>query len=212
MKYEKIRTQVLDAIIEASDLGLIKGTSGNIAVRDEKEAVAAITPSAIAYKTMSAGDIAIVDLQGNWLEGPYKPSSETPMHMAVLRARSDVRATVHTHGMFATIMAMCEEELKAITPPHAEFDPVHTVPFAMSGSEELARLVVEVLGEGRSVLLKNHGMFCCGKSIEAAMEAAIYTEELAQTSYYARLLGILKPMPENAILQMKELIAANHAV
>lgn len=212
MKYEKIRNQVLEAILEAVELGLIKGTSGNIAVRDDEEDVVAITPSGIAYKTMKAEDIAIVDLNGKWIEGPYKPSSETPMHTAVLRARNDVKATVHTHGMFATIMAMQDEELQPTTPPQSEFVPIHVVPFVMPGSDTLADTVVNTLGDGSVVLLKNHGMFCCGKSIKAAMAAAIYTEEMATTAYYAKLLGTFKSLPEEAILKMKALIAADQAV
>jgi len=212
MKYEKIRRQVLEAILEAVDLGLIKGTSGNIAVQDEEEDVIAISPSGIAYKTMKAEDIAIVDMNGKWIDGPFKPSSETPMHTAVLRARKDVRATVHTHGMFATIMAMGEDELQPTTPPQAEFVPIHIVPFVMPGSDNLAATVVNTLGEGRTVLLKNHGMFCCGKSIKDAMAATIYTEEMATTAYYAKLLGNFQPLPEEAIQKMQALIAADKAV
>lgn len=212
MKYEKIRNQVLEAILEAVHSGLIKGTSGNIAVRDEEEDVVAITPSGIAYKTMKAEDIAIVDLDGNWIDGPYKPSSETPMHTAVMRARKDVKATVHTHGMYATIMAMDDEELQPTTPPQAEFVPVRVVPFTMPGSKDLAQIVVDTLDDGRAVLLKNHGMFCCGKNIKAAMAATVYTEEMATTAYYAKLLGKFQPMPEEAIRKMKELIAADQAV
>ena len=39
-------------------------------------------------------------------------------------------------------------------------------------SDEVADKVVEALGkDGRSVLIKNHGMFCCGKNMKAAMAA-----------------------------------------
>lgn len=212
MKYEKIRKQVLDAILEAVDFGLIKGTSGNIAVKDDEEDVVAITPSGIAYKTMKVEDIAIVDMNGKWLEGQFKPSSEAPMHTAVLRARKDIKATVHTHGMYATIMAMADKDLLPTTPPQAEFAPIKIVPFTMPGSNDLAQKVVDTLGDGRAVLLKNHGMFCCGKNIKAAMAATIYTEEMATTAYYAGLAGIFQPLPQEAIKKMKELIAADQAV
>lgn len=212
MTYEKARKQVLEAILEAVKLGLINGTSGNIAVKDDVENVVAITPSGIDYKIMTVEDIAIVDMDGNWIDGKYKPSSETPMHTAVLRARPDVKATVHTHGMFATIMAMNDEPLQPITPPQSEFVPVNIVPFVMPGSDHLASTVVETLGDGKAVLLKNHGMFCCGKNIKEAMAATVYTEEMAQTTYYAKLLGNFKPLPEEAITKMKALIAADKAV
>ena len=214
MKYEKIRKQVLDAILEAVEQGLIKGTSGNIALRDDEDDVVAITPSGIPYKGMTVEDIAIVDLNGKWLEGNYKPSSEVPMHTAVLRARPDVKATVHTHAMYATIMAMGDDaELKPITPPQCEFVPVGIVPFTMPGSDEVADKVVEALGEnGRAVLIKNHGMFCCGKDMKSAIDATIYTEEMAVTTYYAKVLGNYEPMPEAGEKKMKELIAADKAV
>ena len=212
MKYEKIRKQVLDAILEAVDLGLINGTSGNIAIRDDEDEVVAITPSGIAYKTMKAEDIAIVDMNGKWIDGPFKPSSEEPMHTAVLRARKDINATVHTHGMFATIAAMTGE-LIPTTPPQSEFYPINIVPFTMPGSSDLANIVVDTLGEaGRVVLMKNHGMFCCGKNIKAAMAATIYTEEMAQTQYYAKVAGVFAPMPQEGIQKMQELIAADQAV
>lgn len=212
MKYENIRKIVLDAILEAVDMGLVHGTSGNIALRDDTDDVIAVTPSGISYRGMTADQIAIVDLNGKWLDGPFKPSSEIPMHSAVIRARKDVKATVHTHGMFATIAAM-SGELLPVTPPQTEFVPVGIVPFTMPGSNEVAERVVEALGaEGRSVLIKNHGMFCCGKNMKAAMAAAIYTEEMAQTAYYAKVLGVYQPMPEEAVRKMKELIAADQAV
>ncbi|MCF0187288.1 MAG: class II aldolase/adducin family protein [Bacteroidaceae bacterium] len=213
MKYEKIRKQVLDAILDAVDQGLIKGTSGNIALRDDEDDVVAITPSGIPYKGMTAEDIAICDLQGNWIDGKYKPSSELPMHLAVINARPDVKATVHTHAMFATIMAMGDNELIPITPPQCEFTPVRVVDFTMPGSNEVADKVAEAIGkDGRAVLIKNHGMFACGKNMKAAMAATTYVEEMAVTTYYAKALGVYEPMPQEAIDAMKALIAADQAV
>jgi ribulose-5-phosphate 4-epimerase/fuculose-1-phosphate aldolase len=219
MKYENIRKQVLEAILEAVEQGLIHGTSGNIAMRDPDERnIVAITPSGIPYKGMTPEDIAVVEMKedgtNEWFDGNFKPSSELPMHTAVMRAREDVNATVHTHSMFATIMAMGDSaELRPITPPQCEFTPVGIVPFTMPGSNDVADKVVATLGEnGKAVLIKNHGMFTCGKNMKAAMHATVYTEEMAQTTYYAKVLGTYEPMPEEADLKMKELIAADQAV
>ena len=68
------------------------------------------------------------------------------MHTAVLRARPDIKATVHTHAMFATIMAMGDHtELRPITPPQCEFTPVRIVPFTMPGSDEVAEKVAKAM-------------------------------------------------------------------
>lgn len=66
--------------------------------------------------------------------------------------------------------------------------------------------------EGRACLIKNHGMFCCGKDMKAAMSATVYTEEMAVTEYYARLLGTYEPMPQEAVDAMQALIKADQAV
>lgn len=212
MKYETIRRQVLNALHQAVDCGLIHGTSGNIAVRDFETNVIAISPSSRAYDSMEPEDIAIVTLEGEWIDGPYQPSSETPMHTAVYRARPDVGATVHVHGLFSTVMAMEGEELPPSTPPQAEVAPVRIVPFALPGSGELAHYVVERLGQDRALLLKNHGSFCCGKTIEEAMTAAVYTEEAAQTAYYAMLLGRFHPLNEEQVRAVKDILASGRAV
>lgn len=213
-KYDKIRQEVLEAIQEAVEQGLIKGTSGNIALKDEEDDVVAITPSGRPYKGMKAEDIALVDLDGNWIHGPYKPSSELHMHLAVLRARPEMRATVHTHALYATIIAMGENaELKPVTPPQCEFAPIKMVPYLMPGSQELADKIGEVLGtDGRVALLKNHGMFSCGKNMFAAMEASAYTEEMAVATLYSKLLGTYEPMKEEDVKKVQDLIASSHAV
>ena len=201
MKYEDIRRQVLTAIRQASAQGLIHGTSGNISVRDREAGVAAITPSGRPYDTMEPVD------------GPYAPSSETPMHTAVYRARPDVGAVVHNHALFCTVMAMAVDELPPSTPPQAEFAPIRVVPFAVPGSRALAASVAAALGtDGLAVLLRNHGSLCCGRDLPAAMTAAAYVEEAAQVAYYASALGRFTPLGEADIRACKEMLAAGRAV
>ena len=211
--YEAIRKTVLDAIQEAVEKKLINGTSGNIAFRDpEHPNILAITPSGISYTGMTLEDIAIVEMQedgtNKWIEGNYKPSSEVPMHTAVMRARKDVNATVHTHSMYATICAMGEHpQLLPITPPQCEFTPVSIVGFTMPGSDEVAGKVVSALGEkGKVCLIKNHGMFSCGKNMKSAMHATIYTEEMAETTVIAKTLGTYEPMSEEAVADRKSVV------
>jgi hypothetical protein len=44
------------------------------------------------------------------------------------------------------------------------------------------------------------------------MHAATYTEEMALTTFYSKLLGVYEPMSEEAEAAMKALIAADQAV
>ena len=213
MKYEQIRRQVLAAALEAARLGLIHGTSGNISARDRDTGAIAITPSGRPYGSMSPEDVAVVTPEGAWIDGPWRPSSETPMHTAVYRARPDVNAAVHTHALFCTVMAAACEELPLSTPPHAELAPVRVVPFALPGSGELAELVSAALRDGgRAALMRNHGCFACGGDMEGAMAAAVYAEEAAQIAYYGALLGRSAPLTGEQIAALRAVLAGGGAV
>jgi L-ribulose-5-phosphate 4-epimerase len=61
--------------------------------------------------------------------------------------------------------------------------------FALIGGEEIGKVVVESIGSSPAVLLKNHGVFTIGKNAEAAVKAAVMTEDVARTVWYALALG-----------------------
>jgi len=164
MKYQEIRETVLAAIKQSNALGLIHGTSGNISMRDPKENVVAITPSGRDYDTMKAEDITIVDLNGNVVDGDYIPSSETPMHTAVYRARKDVNAVVHTHSLYATVMSMRLKDLDRATVPSNMYYPIHTAPFAMPGSEELAEKRSRSTGRAGRCYITSESRTSCYRS------------------------------------------------
>lgn len=207
IKYEDIRRQVLEAALRSNELGLIHGTSGNISIRDEKDNVVAITPSGIPYQTMKVEDIAIVDLDGNWIDGPYKPSSETPMHTGILKNRPDMNAVVHTHSKYATVMSMSGEPLPSATLPGCWYYPIKcTTEFYPAGTQGLAQTAIDGIGkDGEVVLLKNHGLIACGKDIAAAMTCAEYSEECAEISYLARLAGFDDFIDEEGTQYMKNM-------
>ena len=90
---------------------------------------------------------------------------------------------------------------------------MRVVPFAVPGSQKLADYVTGALGaDGLAVLLRNHGNFCCGKDIGAAMTAAVYVEEAAQVAYHAALLGQFHPLAAEDVQACKDMLAAGRAV
>jgi ribulose-5-phosphate 4-epimerase/fuculose-1-phosphate aldolase len=214
LKYLEIRLAVLDAILKSRTWGLIRGTSGNVSMRCGGDAVAAITPSGIPYDGMKPGDMSIVRISdGQWLDGPFKPSSETPMHTAVYRARADIAAVVHTHSLFATVMSMRPRPLDAATVPSCAYFPVPVLPFALPGSRELADLVALALAQGHdATLLQNHGLIAAGADMDGALSCAVYTEECAQVNYYAELIGYRNYIPEGHVKKIREAVRGGKAV
>ena len=55
-------------------------------------------------------------------------------------------------------------------------------------------MVVATIGESPAVLLQNHGVFAIGKNPQAAVKAAVMTEDAAATVWHAMRIGELQPM------------------
>jgi L-fuculose-phosphate aldolase len=154
-------------------LGLVAGTSGNVSAREGDQVL--ITPSALPYESMTDEDLVTLSLDGEVVAGTREPSSERRVHLAVYAARPDARALVHTHSEHATAWSHLGEPLgEVLTAPHAP-----------SGSDEIAAVAVEALGDHDAVLLGRHGVLALGESPAAALEVAVAVEQRARE---ARLL------------------------
>src|SRR5918995_6054627 len=134
-------------------LGLVSGTSGNASARDGDEVL--ITPAGLAYEQMTEDDLVAIGMDGEAAEGQREPSSERRVHLAIYAARSDVRAIVHNHSVHATAWSFLGEPLDTGTEEleHAAGGAVLTAAYSPTGSDEIAALCVEALGDRRAVLL-----------------------------------------------------------
>ena len=103
------REAVAQACRELLAAGLLRGTSGNVSVRDFDSGTIAITPTGVGYPGMRDSDVAVLSADGAQLDGELRPTSEVALHLGVYRARPDVGAIVHTHSMFATTFAVLGE-------------------------------------------------------------------------------------------------------
>lgn len=177
----RLRQAIIEKARWMNASGLNQGTSGNISARLGERVL--ITPSATPYDDMRPDMIASMPLDGTgaW-EGPLKPSSEWRFHLAIMGARPEIGAIVHTHSTFATALSMAR---KPIPPCHymiALFggSDIRCAHYATFGTEILSRNVLAAL-EGRSgCLLANHGMIAVGPDLERAMWLAVELETLAR--------------------------------
>jgi L-ribulose-5-phosphate 4-epimerase len=133
----------------------------------------------------------VLDVDGKIVEGNLSPSSDTASHLYIYRHRPDVGGIVHTHSPFATAFAAVGKPIPVVLTAIAdEFGgPIPVGGFALIGGEEIGKVVVESIGSSPAVLLKNHGVFTIGKNAEAAVKAAVMTEDVARTVWYALALG-----------------------
>lgn len=192
MEHRTLREDVASTARYLISSGLVKGTSGNVSARTPENDVL-VTPSGLDYAELGPEDVVLVDLAGNLLDGAWKPSTETPMHTGIYRTRSEVGGIVHTHSRYSTTLACLGWP---IPPIHymltvlSDEGRVPLAPYALYGTEELARHAAEALGERHAAcLLQNHGTITVGDSPGQAFSRAEILEEMAELYYRARVAG-----------------------
>ena len=111
MRFESLRREVCAMNLELPRQGLVTWTSGNVSGRDAESGYVVIKPSGVRYDDLAPENMVVVDLDGNVVEGPLKPSVDTATHLYVYRHRSDVGGVVHTHSAYATSFALLGESI-----------------------------------------------------------------------------------------------------
>ncbi|MFN2462039.1 MAG: class II aldolase/adducin family protein [Candidatus Velthaea sp.] len=171
------------------DRGLVNGSSGNISARLDDGSIL-ITPSGCSFGALAADDLVRVGIDGRPYNAGMRPSVERLLHLAVYRARADVRYVIHTHPAYCVVWSQTggpfPREIVAATESLA---PLAWVPFAPSGSQELADAVARALsGDAALALLENHGLIAVSGDIDAAFLQTDLAESCAHVAYASRLL------------------------
>jgi len=205
MNYTTVRTQVLETVMEANRVGLIRLSAGNISARFEDNLVA-ITPSGVNYKDLRAEQISIVNLDGDLLEG-LPASSETPMHTAIYRYLPQVQAICHTHSPYAISFAMLGQPVPLVNLEMMSVGaPIPVAPWACPGTPKAGEVTVDIFRqrpELKVILLRNHGLVAIGKSLENAFAMAFDAEFGLQTYHLALQVGTPNELNETQLTEIK---------
>lgn len=178
--------------------GLVAWTSGNISARDPGTGLVVIKPSGVRYEHLRPEHHVVVDLSGKVIDSDLRPSSDTASHLYIYRHRPDIFGIVHTHSPYATAFAAHGRPIPCcLTAIADEFGgDIPCAGFAMIGGEEIGAQVVANIGQSPSILLQQHGVFAIGASAEAAVKAAVMTEDAARTVMLAMSLGTPPRLPQ----------------
>ena len=168
--------------------GLITGARPATSVSGSARSMA-ITPSGVPYDLIDPSEVCIVRISDGALECGTNPSSETAMHRAAYAA-SRAGAMVHTHPPFVVALSSVLDVLPAVHYAMASLGgPVRVAPYALFGTEELAKVAVASLEGRTAVILRNHGALAYGDTLDEAYERASTLEWLAMVYWHARMLG-----------------------
>ena len=165
-----LRQLVKDSGVKLLEENLVQGTWGNISVRLDEDHML-VTPTGLDYNHLTPEDMPIVQISDPsvWSDGK-KPTSERKIHAAVLASRPEINACIHSHPVFATIMASCRMPLPAFTEELQEVmgGEVKVGAYGLPGTKKLKEGTVEAMQGRNACFMANHGVFCVGKTMEEA--------------------------------------------
>ncbi len=203
--------RVIDSAKAMAKKSLTVATWGNISVRDPETGRIYVTPSGYDYKKAKPDDVVVFDAKGIRVKGQRKPTIEKDLHIELYQARDDLNAIIHTHAMYSTVIGVAGLSLPAITEEFAQ-TLGHEAPlckYAIPGSPDLAKYVVEGFGENHfAVLMPSHGAVCAAADMDMALKQCDVLERAAEIFILAQNLidkhpeGQLRPIPSEDVDHM----------
>jgi L-fuculose-phosphate aldolase len=195
---------VVAACRELTRRRLTHGTSGNISVRHDATQFF-ISPSGMAYDSMQAEDVALMNLEGRW-RGRSRPSSEWRFHRDIYRSRETIGAVVHTHSTHAAALACTGRGIPSFHYMVAVAGGVdiRCAPYHTFGTEELSEAALQALEGRMACLLGNHGVIACGQSLESALALAGEVENLALQYCAALQIGQVRLLDDAEMQRVLE--------
>lgn len=191
--------------------GFTEGTSGHISLRDPVDPETFwINPLAMHFGLIKASDLVHIDDEGNVLsDGPQKSVNAAgfAIHAAVHKARPDVHAACHAHSKFGKAYSALGRPLDMINQDVTIFYNSHGVYHNFGGvavEEKEGEDIARSLGNGKGVILQNHGLLTVGQTVDEA--AYLFT--LMERSCECQLLADAALRPGEKARSISDEVAA----
>ena len=199
---EELKKQIYEANMCLPKYGLVTFTWGNVSGIDREKNLVVIKPSGVDYDKLTPEDMVVVDLDGNRVEGRYKPSSDTPTHVELYKAFPNIGGVVHTHSSWATSWAQAGRGIPCYGTTHADY-MYGTIPCVRNLTKEeidegyeknTGLLIVDYFKDHDyeampAVLCKNHGPFTWGKDPMEAVHNAVVLDEVAKMAARCEMIN-----------------------
>ena len=198
---EQLKKEVYRANMMLVERNLVINTWGNVSGIDRESGLVVIKPSGVEYADLSPIDLPVLDLDGNVVEGNYKPSSDTATLLSLYRAFPEIGGITHTHSLYATSFAQAGRGIKAYGTTHADYFPGiipcsrKMTPGEIGSEYELntGNVIIETISEigadnVHACLVYSHGPFTWGKNAIESVDTAVVLEVVAQMAFNTELL------------------------
>lgn len=169
-------------------------TLGHVSLRDPEGRGAWIKRSGIALgEARGPDDFVLVGDDGKVLSGSGARSAEWPIHTEIYRARREIEAIAHTYPFHACVLGTTEAQVEALTRDGVYFRdhlPRYRVTSNLITTVALGRSLAEMLGDDYAMLIRNHGVVFCGRSIAECVVVGLMLERTCRAQYVANASGL----------------------
>ena len=196
--FEKEKNELIEYGRMAGEKNYTPGISGNISIRCDDKVV--ITSSGVANGYLTIDDFAVVDFDGNLIDGK-NPSSERMLHIEYYKKRKDINCVMHVHSPYLTAFASVGIALNEKISPEIIycFGEIPLAKYSIPGSKELVEKTSVYFDDYDVVLMANHGVIIAGKDVKDAFYKLDLCENYAKTVIGAKLLGGAKILPREEV-------------
>ena len=192
---DRLRAELVQTCAALAASGLAIGVAGNVSARAGE--LVAVTPTGARLSSLAAHEVAVVDLEGDLVDGPLAPTSELSLHLAVYR-RFGAGAIVHAHPPMATAVACVADELPCIHYALLSLGgSVRVARYATFGTADLAANVIEALEGRRAALMASHGALTYGADLQEAVDATALLEWACGVYVHAHACGTPRVLAED---------------
>ena len=177
-----------------SKFGFDEGVAGHITARDpEMTDHFWVNPFGMHFSQIRASDLLLVNHEGTVVKGDWPLNQAAfAIHSQVHAARPDVIAAAHTHSTYGRAWSTQGKLLDPITQDVCAFYNDHALFDDYTGvvlDTEEGKRIAHALGEGKAIILRNHGLLTVGHSVDEAAWWFITMERSCQVQLMAEAAG-----------------------
>jgi ribulose-5-phosphate 4-epimerase/fuculose-1-phosphate aldolase len=174
-------------------------------------------PLELGWNEVRASDIIRIDGEGRLLEGRWSVPPPIRLHLEFHRARPGCDVTIHQHPHYATIWAALGRVPAVYDQLSAALSDADIVYYddytGLVSDAEAARAAVRAVGNAKCALLRNHGVFVVGESIEQAFSSAVALEWRCRQAWLVEAIpGERRTVPDYGRRAIEDSIRADGIV